>query len=295
KPWPYKKLNYNWFYQFFDRTTKRMDENSKVVVIDGPLGVGKTALANKLAQEFDLKYIPDVTDKEVFISLSGYDTKPLDEYMPVSSRRCSFEEFYTQSVPEKQLSRIAMTQRDLFIHRFYRYCEGLCHLFNTGQGVVMDRGVHSDIIFAKTLAKFNYINRSELRFFHNARRDALCELHRPHLYIYIDASVKYMQEAIKKRNIPWEVSSPVLTEKFLSEFRDNYRDFLHKKQEGSQSEVLVYDAANFPDVEMIIEDIEKLDLDFHDSLLDGFSDKFEDWGAMIEEDDWNEYRMKMRN
>ena len=39
----------------FDKTTVRMDENSRIILVDGAHAVGKTDLAKQLAEEFDMK------------------------------------------------------------------------------------------------------------------------------------------------------------------------------------------------------------------------------------------------
>jgi NADH dehydrogenase (ubiquinone) 1 alpha subcomplex subunit 10 len=41
-PWPYKEKGFNFLHAFFLResTTGRMDENSKIIVVDGPVASG---------------------------------------------------------------------------------------------------------------------------------------------------------------------------------------------------------------------------------------------------------------
>ena len=40
--------------QIFDRTLPRFDENSKLIVVEGAPGVGKTELAKELADQFEM-------------------------------------------------------------------------------------------------------------------------------------------------------------------------------------------------------------------------------------------------
>lgn len=42
---PYKKDTYGFFASLVDRTTHRFDENSKIVVVDGPIAAGKDKFA----------------------------------------------------------------------------------------------------------------------------------------------------------------------------------------------------------------------------------------------------------
>lgn len=44
-PFPYKKDTYGYLASFIDRTTHRFDENTKVVVVDGPIAAGKANFA----------------------------------------------------------------------------------------------------------------------------------------------------------------------------------------------------------------------------------------------------------
>lgn len=60
-PFPYKEKNYNFFRALFDPTTSRLDDNSKIIVVEGLPTAGKGALAKRLANELDMLYIPSPT------------------------------------------------------------------------------------------------------------------------------------------------------------------------------------------------------------------------------------------
>jgi len=40
-PFPYKEKDYTMFNSMFDKTTSRFDENSKLIVLEGPVGIGE--------------------------------------------------------------------------------------------------------------------------------------------------------------------------------------------------------------------------------------------------------------
>lgn len=44
-PFPYKQRQYGMLEAFFDGTKWRMDENSKIIVVDGPIASGKAKIA----------------------------------------------------------------------------------------------------------------------------------------------------------------------------------------------------------------------------------------------------------
>ena len=54
KPFPYKEKRYNFFRALFDPTPDRLDENSKLIVVEGPPAAGKGKLAKELAQELEM-------------------------------------------------------------------------------------------------------------------------------------------------------------------------------------------------------------------------------------------------
>lgn len=44
-PFPYKDSQYGLVAALMDKTTHRFDENSKIIVVDGPIAAGKTKFA----------------------------------------------------------------------------------------------------------------------------------------------------------------------------------------------------------------------------------------------------------
>ena len=78
KPWNYKRWGFEYIHALVDGTTKRFNENSKLVVVEGPPGLGKTEMAKALAEEFDLKFVPGFTMEDYYINSYGYDLRELD-------------------------------------------------------------------------------------------------------------------------------------------------------------------------------------------------------------------------
>lgn len=71
-----------------------------------------------------------------------------------------------------------------------------------------------------------------------------------------------MQEKIKKRGIPYEVNSKVLTTEFLTDVEEIYkRDYL--KDIVKHSHVLLYDWTEEGDIMSVINDIEELNFDIY--------------------------------
>lgn len=80
-----------------------------------------------------------------------------------------------------------------------------------------------------------------------------------------------MQEKIKKRGIPYEVNSKVLTSQYLQDIENIYKlDYL--KNIITHSHVLIYDWTNEGDINSIVEDIEQLNFDYEKT-----EKKMSDW------------------
>ena len=115
----------------FDKTTPRLDENSKIVVVDGAHAVGKTAFAQELAENLEMKYFPHVTMDDIYVNHYGDDLRNYNHLL--SS--------YNQPWGEKEFARDPMSGHDgavdrmhakLFYLKFNQYLAALRHLLNTG-------------------------------------------------------------------------------------------------------------------------------------------------------------------
>ena len=81
-PYPYLDRDYWHIQSLWDKTTLRLDENSKLIVVEGAHGIGKTKLAKELAEDFEMMYMgpPDMDD--IFISPYGVDFRKYNNYYP---------------------------------------------------------------------------------------------------------------------------------------------------------------------------------------------------------------------
>ena len=106
---------------------------------------------------------------------------------------------------------------------------------------------------------------------------------RPNLIIHLDAPTDVVQSKIRARSKtthPWEANSPVWqNSSYIDELYQKMlkRQYLPKAAESSY--VLQYDWSDGGDVEVVVEDIERLQMDYHDK----YDKQQKDWRLHNEE------------
>lgn len=128
-PFPYKTKRYNlWRAWLQDTTTHRFDENTKIIVVEGPIAAGKSAFAKSLAEDLDMLHMPEVTMDDLYINSYGYDLRKLDPELPAAAR--SFDEKSFCIEPNHEFA--ASFQILKYQLRYSKYIDALAHLLNTG-------------------------------------------------------------------------------------------------------------------------------------------------------------------
>lgn len=127
-PFPYKEKTYNWWYQAFDRTVDRFDENTKVLVVDGPIAAGKTTFAKQLADDLDMLYVPEADFDMAYKNSYGADLRSLNSKLPPNAHWMDIEAFYRN--PKHPNAGVMQVQMQEI--RFGQYIDALAHLLNTG-------------------------------------------------------------------------------------------------------------------------------------------------------------------
>lgn len=244
-PFPYKEKRYNFWRALFDPTTSRFDENTKLIVVEGPPAAGKGALAQELAEQFDMAYFKAPTMNDHYINDYGYDFRKEDHLLPESCKSYDENDFLKNPTASNgaKAARFQLMKYEL---RYQRYLEALAHILNTGQGVVTDRSPYSDLVYIAAMYETGIVSRngkenpivdesnsyktSRIYFryvvynhYHKVRNNSLPALWRPHLVIYLDVPVAETRRRIEARNRPHENTSKATTETYLQSLEDSYK------------------------------------------------------------------------
>nr|CAG4650134.1 EOG090X05NZ [Sida crystallina] len=281
-PFPYKTERYNFFRALFDVTTDRLDENSKLIVVDGPPAAGKAALAKELAEELDMLYLRAPTMDDRYINSYGYDMRQLDSQLPKSCKSYDEKDFLKNPTDIKG-SRLQIWKMTM---RYRQHLNALAHILNTGQGVVMDRSPFSDFVYTESMNEHGLCAKNFVKYYEKLMSNTMFHLWRPHLVIYLDVPVSEVRRRIETRNRPYEKDSLVTTPEYLQTLENLYkRKYL--KTISEHAEVLVYDWTEPAEVEIVVEDVERVDFDQY-----GIYDlKMKDW-RRLDKWDWNNHRHK---
>jgi len=278
KPFPYMTRNLTPLWAMADRTTYRFDENSKLIIVDGAHAVGKSQFAKELAEELDMLYYPYPRMDDIFINSYGVDIRQWDEYMLPINKTYDEKDFARNPVGpcEGCADRFHI---DLYKEKYRNHIHALRHIFNTGQGVVMEGCAHNDYAYFDAAYNQGWIDRESRKVYKEMCRMTLHLLMKPNLYIYLDAPVDTAMKKIQDRGNEWDKNSPVWTNKqYLADiYNELKRNFLKEQQRHSR--VLVYDWSDPGDIEIVVEDIEALNFDF----LEETDEQQHDWRLHNEE------------
>lgn len=64
-----------------------------MIIVEGPIAAGKTQLAQKLADELEMQYIPEANMDTIYINPYGYDMRQLDPQLPEAVRSYDIKNF----------------------------------------------------------------------------------------------------------------------------------------------------------------------------------------------------------
>lgn len=155
-PWPYKTRRFTLFHRLIDTTSARFDDNTKVIVVEGPVAAGKSKFAKAIAEELEMQYFPEAHQDMYLINDRGFNYKRLDDQLPEGARSFDVDKF----LQNPTYYRAACMQFEQYYVKYSQYIDALAHLLSTGQGVVLDRCVFSDFVFLEAMFSKCYVSKA---------------------------------------------------------------------------------------------------------------------------------------
>jgi deoxyadenosine/deoxycytidine kinase len=167
-----------------------MIEDFRYIVIEGPIGVGKTSLANKLAFEFETELLLEKPDENPF--LASFYQNPKQYALSAQLH------FLLQRAQQVQDFR----QADMF-RRAY----------------IADFMVDKDRLFAQMT-----LDKDELALYEQIYTHLTLDAPRPDLVIYLQAPVETLRQRIRQRSISYEQQ---IRDDYLLRLSESYTRFFY--------------------------------------------------------------------
>jgi deoxyadenosine/deoxycytidine kinase len=167
-----------------------MIEDFRYIVIEGPIGVGKTSLANKLAFEFETELLLEKPDENPF--LASFYQNPKQYALSAQLH------FLLQRAQQVQDFR----QADMF-RRAY----------------IADFMVDKDRLFAQMT-----LDKDEFALYEQIYTHLTLDAPRPDLVIYLQAPVETLRERIRQRGISYEQQ---IRDDYLLRLSESYTRFFY--------------------------------------------------------------------
>lgn len=182
---------------------KQANSLPRYVAVEGPIGVGKTTLARKLATVFGYP-----------LMLEGADENPF------------LDRFYAEGA-----SQALPTQLFFLLHRAKQVADMPGNDL-LDRSLVADFMIEKDDLFARLT-----LDSEELALYQQIHKSLLLQPPTPDLVIYLQAPAKVLQQRVLRRGIDFEQSIGV---EYLSALADSYAEFFHYYD---QAPVLIVNAA----------------------------------------------------
>jgi len=201
-----------------------MSDKPRFIVVEGPVGVGKTTLAKLLAASFNTELLLEGADENPF--LNGF----YDNQKNVAFQTQLF--FLFQRAQQMQ----DLKQADMFrpVH-------------------VADFIMEKDRLFAELT-----LNEDEFKLYQQVYQHLTIDAPRPDLVIYLQAPVDVLKKRIARRGRGYEKN---MTTDYLHRLNDSYARFFH---DYNQSPILIVNAEeldlanNESDYTLLLEQIRKV-------------------------------------
>jgi deoxyguanosine kinase len=196
----------------------------RYIAVEGPIGVGKTTLVEKLAHTFGAGLMLEKVDENPFIA-----------------------QFYQNP------ARYALPTQLSFLLQRAKQVLNFSQIVLFQNTHIADFLIDKDLIFAELT-----LNANELKLYQQIYQHLTIDAPRPDLVIYLQAPVEILQSRITTRGRSYE--KPI-TQDYLSQLSDAYTQFFHEYDENTlltvntQSIDLIHNDADY---NALIEEIDQV-------------------------------------
>lgn len=181
----------------------------KYIAVEGPIGVGKSSLAKRLADSFGSTLLMELPSKNPFL-----------------------ERFY------KSPKRFALPTQLFFLFQRVRQLHDMKQADLFTPGWVSDFMIEKDPLFAQLT-----LDDDEFRLYQQVYQNLTIDRISPDLVIYLQAPVEVLQERIERRGIKYEKG---MDRNYLQRLSDAYTTFFHRYNDAS---LLIVNAAEINPVD----------------------------------------------
>ncbi|PFX23226.1 Deoxyguanosine kinase [Stylophora pistillata] len=143
----------------------------QLVIVEGNIGVGKSTLSCQLARKLNYRVFLEPSAKNPYLA-----------------------KFYKD--PKKYALKLQLW---IFKQRFRTYIAATKHVLQTGQGVLLDRSVFSDTVFAEVNFQQGTISSEGYEYYKDLKKKALQSVPIPHTTLYLDVSPETCTQRIHGR------------------------------------------------------------------------------------------------
>ncbi|MCP4433778.1 MAG: deoxynucleoside kinase [Gammaproteobacteria bacterium] len=173
-----------------------MQNQHRYIVVEGPIGVGKTSLTKKLADSFGFELLLEQAAKNPFLA-----------------------QFY------RNPRRYALSTQLSFLMQRAQQVQNFRQIDLFHNAHIADFIIDKDRLFAELT-----LNKEELKLYHQIFDHLTIDAPRPDLVIYLQAPVDILRDRIGKRGIDYEQQ---IRDEYLIELSESYTRYFYNYNESA--------------------------------------------------------------